>query len=171
LAAEYLGQKHQITVSKETLRAWMGKPGLWKAVRRRVEEVHEWRARRHRCGELVLWYTSVHDWLEGRGETVFDFHDRRRYQPMVRPLRAPRQHLGMGLLWDYLQKFGRLLAFCTDKEGMFQAAVTANEESSGKDGIGLKCRRPRLHGPCGSWGSCGFRRTRRRPKDAWTGNF
>jgi transposase len=31
LAAEYLRKKHQITVSKETLRQWMTKAGLWKA--------------------------------------------------------------------------------------------------------------------------------------------
>ena len=40
LAAEYLHQRHQITVSKETLRRWMAKAGLWRAGRRRVVEVH-----------------------------------------------------------------------------------------------------------------------------------
>ncbi len=30
LAAEYLSKKHQIAVSKETLRHWMAKAGLWK---------------------------------------------------------------------------------------------------------------------------------------------
>jgi hypothetical protein len=36
LAAEYLHKRHQITVSKETLRQWMGRAGLWRAGRRRV---------------------------------------------------------------------------------------------------------------------------------------
>jgi len=66
LAAEYLGEKHQMAVSKETLRGWMVRAGLWRAGRRRTEEVHEWRPRRSRCGELVQWDTSDHDWLEGR---------------------------------------------------------------------------------------------------------
>src|SRR5262249_53628302 len=48
LAAEYLAKQHQITVSKETLRQWMTKAGLWKAGRQRVVEVHEWRPRRSR---------------------------------------------------------------------------------------------------------------------------
>jgi len=39
LAAEYLLNMHQITVSKETLRQWMAKAGLWKAGHRRVVEV------------------------------------------------------------------------------------------------------------------------------------
>ena len=42
-AAEYLKQKHQITVGKEALRGWMAKAGLHKAGRRRMEAVHEWR--------------------------------------------------------------------------------------------------------------------------------
>ena len=36
--------------------------------RRKVEEIHTWRPRRSRFGELVQWDTSDHDWLEGRGE-------------------------------------------------------------------------------------------------------
>jgi hypothetical protein len=34
----------------------------------RVQEVHLWRPRRERFGELVQWDTSEHDWLESRGE-------------------------------------------------------------------------------------------------------
>ena len=71
LAAEYLHKLHQITVSKETLRRWMAKAGLWRAGHLRVVEVHQWRPRRSRCGELVQWDTSTHDWLEGRGETIY----------------------------------------------------------------------------------------------------
>src|ERR1035437_3635376 len=36
LAAEYVHQRHQITVSKETLRRWLVEAGLWRAGRRRV---------------------------------------------------------------------------------------------------------------------------------------
>ena len=36
LASEYLHKLHQITVSKETLRRWMGTAGLWKAGQVRV---------------------------------------------------------------------------------------------------------------------------------------
>jgi transposase len=71
LAAEYLSQRHQITVSKETLRGWMVPARLWRAGRRREVEVHEWRSRRSRRGELVQWDTSTHDWLENRGERIY----------------------------------------------------------------------------------------------------
>jgi len=35
-----------------------------------VEEIHEWRRRRSRVGELVQWHTSGHDCLEGRGAEI-----------------------------------------------------------------------------------------------------
>src|ERR1039457_2276522 len=39
LASEYLHKLHQITVSKETLRRWMAKAGLWRVGHIRVVEV------------------------------------------------------------------------------------------------------------------------------------
>jgi hypothetical protein len=35
-----------------------------------IGQVHMWRPRRSRFGELVQWDTSDHDWLEGRGEEL-----------------------------------------------------------------------------------------------------
>jgi hypothetical protein len=67
LAAEYLEEKHQIQVSRETLRQWMMTAGIWRTRRRGCEQVHVWRERRASVGELVQWDTSDHDWLEGRG--------------------------------------------------------------------------------------------------------
>ncbi len=69
-ASEQLGKGHDIHVSKETLRKWMIRAGLWKSQTRKGKDVHPWRARRSCYGELVQWDTSDHDWLEGRGEPV-----------------------------------------------------------------------------------------------------
>src|SRR5437870_812715 len=63
LASEYLAKRHQISVSRETVREWMRRAGLWKGRKRQVEEIHEWRERRSRFGEMVQWDTSEHDWL------------------------------------------------------------------------------------------------------------
>jgi DNA-binding Lrp family transcriptional regulator len=108
LASEYLHKLHQITVSKETLRHWMDKAGLWRAGHVRVVEVHQWRPRRSRCGELVQWDTSTHDWLEGRGETIylismiddatsrlFARHQRREHAPAVGVSGAVRPAAGV----------------------------------------------------------------------------
>src|SRR6202051_2266868 len=71
LASEYLAEKHDIEVSKETLRQWMIRAKLWRAKEQKVKAIHVWRPRRSRFGELVQWDTSDHDWLEGRGEKLY----------------------------------------------------------------------------------------------------
>ena len=137
LAAEYLHKRHQITVSKETVRQWMTKAELWQAGRRRVVEVHPWRPRRSRCGELVQWDTSVHDWLEGRGERIYliSMIDDATSQLFARFVRHDTREENMRVLWAYLERFGRPLAFYTDKAGMFQVAVRTKrlEQRAGLD--------------------------------------
>src|SRR5690348_3521291 len=137
LAAEYLHRLHQITVSKETLRHWMTQAGLWRAGHRRVVEVHQWRPRRSRCGELVQWDTSDHDWLEGRGERIYliSMIEDATSRLFARFVRRDTSEENRRLLWTYLERFGRPLAFYTDKAGMFQVAVKRKrrEEWEGGD--------------------------------------
>src|SRR5712664_1524511 len=137
LAAEYLHKRHQITVSKETLRRWMVKARLWRAGRRRVVAVHQWRPRRSRWGELVQWDTSDHDWLEGRGEQIYliSMIDDATSRLFARFVRHDSSEENMRLLWAYLDRFGRPLAFYTDKAGMFQVAIKTKrqEQREGRD--------------------------------------
>ncbi|HYW43355.1 MAG TPA: ISNCY family transposase [Bryobacteraceae bacterium] len=137
LASEYLHKLHQITVSKETLRHWMVQAGLWRASQVRVVEVHQWRPRRSRCGELVQWDTSTHDWLEGRGEPIYliSMIDDATSRLFARFVRHDTSQENLRLLWAYLERFGRPLAFYTDKAGMFQVSVKTKrgEERAGRD--------------------------------------
>jgi transposase len=137
LAAEYLDKKHQITVSKETLRRWMVQAELWKAGRRHVVEVHPWRPRRSRCGELVQWDTGDHDWLEGRGEPIYliSMIDDATSRLFARFVRHDTSEENRRLLGSYLERYGRPLAFYTDKAGMFQVAVKTKrqEQREGRD--------------------------------------
>jgi transposase len=71
LAAEYLAGKHDIHVGRETVRTWMIEGKLWRAGRQNVEQIHQWRQRRSRVGELVQWDTSEHAWLEDRGPKLY----------------------------------------------------------------------------------------------------
>lgn len=66
LAAEKLRERHNITVSVETLRKWMTADGLWVPYSRRRPRVHQPRYRRDGLGELVQIDGSPHDWFEGR---------------------------------------------------------------------------------------------------------
>lgn len=141
LAAEYLHKLHQITVSKETLRRWMVGAGLWRAGRRRVVEVHQWRPRRSRCGELVQWDTSTHEWLEGRGEQIYliSMIDDATSRLFARFVRHDSSEENRRLLGSYLERWGRPVAFYTDKAGMFQVAVKSKrqEQREGRDRLAM----------------------------------
>ena len=129
LAAEYLRKKHRLRVSKETLRRWMATAGLWRPRRRRMEEVHQWRPRRSRNGELVQWDTSTHDWLEGRGERVYlvSMIDDATSRLYARFVEHDSTAGNMEVLRQYLERFGRPLAFYTDKASLFQTAVKTKD--------------------------------------------
>jgi transposase len=135
LAAEYLVKKHGIEASKETVRQWMMRSKLWHGKTEKVKAVHLWRPRRSRCGELVQWDTSEHDWLEGRGEKLYliamiDDATSRLYARFVR---HDSTEENMKLLWSYLEKFGRPLAFYTDKASLFQTAGKRKRDEPGVD--------------------------------------
>jgi hypothetical protein len=133
LAAEYLAKKHKIEASKETVRKWMITGKLWRAKKEKVKQVHVWRPRRSRFGELVQWDTSEHDWLEGRGERLYliamiDDATSRLFAQFVR---HDSTEENMKLLWSYVEKFGRPLSFYTDKASLFQTAEKRKRDEPG----------------------------------------
>ena len=120
-AAEQLAKRHQIQVGKETLRGWMIEAGMWKSQSRRLEEVHGWRPRRSAFGELVQWDTSEHDWLEGRGPVrylvrMIDDATSWSWGRFVERDATPQN---MGVLWEYVEKNGRMVDVYTDRDSMF----------------------------------------------------
>src|SRR5580693_5525652 len=139
LAAEYLAEKHDIEVSKETVRQWMIRAKLWRANEQKVNAVHVWRPRRSRLGELVQWDTSEHDWLEGRGEQLYliAMIDDATSRLFARFVRHDSSEENMKLLWSYLEKFGRPLSFYTDKASLFQTAEKRKRDEPGveKDAV------------------------------------
>jgi hypothetical protein len=139
LAAEYLAEKHGIEASKETVRQWMMRAKLWRGKKQKVKQVHTWRPRRSRRGELVQWDTSEHDWLEGRGEKLYliamiDDATSRLYARFVR---QDSTEENMKLLWSYLEEYGRPLMFYTDKASLFQTAEKRKRDEPGveKDAV------------------------------------
>jgi len=135
LAAEYLGKKHGIEASKETVRQWMIDGRLWHAKKQKVNAVHLWRPRRSRCGELVQWDTSEHDWLEGRGERLYliAMIDDATSRLFARFVRHDTTEENMRLLQSYLEKFGRPVAFYTDKASIFRTAEKRKRDEPGVD--------------------------------------
>jgi hypothetical protein len=124
LASEYLANKHEIEIGREALRQIMMATGLWRARGQKVEKVHEWRPRRSCRGELVQWDTSEHDWLERRGEKLYLIHmiDDATSELTARFVQHDSTEENMRLLWSYLERYGRPVAFYTDKASLFQTA-------------------------------------------------
>ena len=141
LAAEYLAKKHRIEASKETVRQWMIGGRLWRAEKEKVRQVHIWRPRRSRFGELVQWDTSEHDWLEGRGEKLYliAMIDDATSRLWARFARHDSTEENMRLLWSYLEKFGRPITFYTDKASLFQTTEKRRRDEPGvvKDAVDM----------------------------------
>ena len=128
-ASEQLAKWHGIELSDETLRRWMIQAGLWKSRARKLEQVHCWRPRRSAFGELVQWDTSEHDWLEGRGPVrylvrLIDDATSWSWGRFVERDATPQN---MGVLWEYLEKNGRMVDVYTDRDSMFTVTAHTGE--------------------------------------------
>jgi hypothetical protein len=132
-ASEQLAKRHDIHVSKETTRVWMIEAGLWKSQPRKLKEVHNWRPRRSGYGELVQWDTSDHDWLEGRGEPVrylVRLIDDATSRSWGRFVWHDGTRENMGVLWEYVERNGRMVDVYTDRDSMFMVAPRAGESEA-----------------------------------------
>jgi hypothetical protein len=103
--------------------------GLWQSKSQRLGEVHVWRPRRSAFGELVQWDTSEHDWLEGRGGVrylvrMIDDATSWSWGRFVERDATPHN---MGVLWEYLEKNGRMVDVYTDRDSMFSVTPRAGE--------------------------------------------
>jgi hypothetical protein len=67
LAAEYLAERHDITLSKETVRQIMITAKLWRPQRGAKAAIYALRERRARFGELIQIDSSAHAWFDDRG--------------------------------------------------------------------------------------------------------
>jgi len=120
-AAQQLKKQHGIQVGKETLRGWMSEAGMWKPGSRKLHEIHEWRPRRGGFGELVQWDTSDHDWLEGRGPVRYLVRmiDDATSWSWGRFVESDATRFNMAVLWEYIEKNGRMMDVYTDRDSMF----------------------------------------------------
>jgi len=124
-------------VSHDTLRRWLMAEGLWSRQRRR--EQHRQRRPRRECfGELVQMDTSIHDWLEGRGEAlvlVAMIDDATgRIEAGFYPGETVAAHFDLLARW--LRKHGRPLALYTDRDSIFEASSKGRPDPAGETQFG-----------------------------------
>ncbi len=131
-ASEQLAKRHDICVSKETVRGWMVAAGLWKAQSRKLGETHFWRPRRSGSGPRAQWDPPNHDWLEGRGEAVrylVKWIDDATSRSGGRFVLHDGTRENMGVLWQYVEGNGRMVDLYTDRAGIFMVAPRAKESA------------------------------------------
>jgi len=84
----------------------------------------------------VQWDTSEHDWLEGRGSeqlyliSMIDDATSRLYARFVK---SDSTEENMRTLWDYVELYGRPLAFYTDKASLFRNNEKRRRDEPGVD--------------------------------------
>ena len=110
-----------LSVGVETLRRWLLAEGLWERKRRR-DPHRSRRPRRSGFGELVQMDASVHDWLEGRGETVVLIAriDDATGRILAKFYRHGTVEAHLDLLGVWLRKHGRPHALYTDRHSIFE---------------------------------------------------
>src|SRR5262249_43785385 len=124
------GKRHKSEGSRERVRQWMIAEGMWQSKTKKLREVHTWRPRRSHYGELVQWDTSDHDWLEGRGEPVHHLVrmiDDATSRSWGRFVQRDGTRENMGVLWEYVKRFGRAVDYYTDRDSMFTVAPRPGE--------------------------------------------
>ena len=111
----------ELIVSPDTLRRWLVAEGLWQ--RRRRRDPHRSRRPRRSCfGELVQIDASIHNWLEGRGETLvlISMIDDATSRIEGRFYRAGTVETHMDLVWRWIERHGRPLALYSDRHSIFE---------------------------------------------------
>jgi hypothetical protein len=125
LAAEKLLELHDITVSRETLRAWMVAEGLWVARSKRRRKIYQPRYRRDCVGELVQIDGSEHRWFEDRGPkcTLLVFIDDATSRLMhLQFVESESTFAYFAATRSYLEAHGKPVAFYSDKHSVFRVS-------------------------------------------------
>lgn len=123
LAAEKLRERHDVTVSRETLRHWMMAAGLWQSKKQKAKRAYQPRYRRACYGELIQLDGSSHDWFEGRAPkcTLLVYVDDATSALME--LRFTESESTFDYFHStqrYLERHGKPTAFYSDKHGVFR---------------------------------------------------
>lgn len=144
LAAEYLQERHDISVSRETLRKWMINDGIWTTRAARRKRVQQRRQRRECRGELVQLDGSHHDWFEGRAPKccLLVFIDDATSELLHLEFVPSESTFALMIATQhYVAGHGRPLALYTDKAGVFRNASRARAVSKTDTEMGTQFTR------------------------------
>lgn len=122
-ASQKLSEQHRISLSAETVRAWMKEAGLWADRKARRKPVHQPRYRRECYGELVQIDGSEHWWFEDRGPqcTLLVYIDDATSRLMqLKFAQSESAFSYFSATSEYLERHGKPIAFYSDKHSIFR---------------------------------------------------
>ncbi len=123
LAHEKLTEKHDLRLSRESVRGIMISEGWWKPKRAKKPSTRQMRERRACFGELVQIDGSDHDWFEGRGPrcTLLVYIDDATGQLLELWFVPEETFFGYcAASRHYFERYGKPVAFYSDKHGIFR---------------------------------------------------
>ena len=135
-ALEKLQEFHQVVFSRETLRKEMIKAEIWKTKRQKRPRIHQMRERRSQRGELVQIDGSPHAWFENRGPKccLLVFIDDATSELLwMEFCESETTNAYFQASFGYLRKYGKPLAFYSDKHSIFRINNSKNGSSSVND--------------------------------------
>lgn len=139
LAHEKLTEKHALKLSVETVRKLMITEGQWKPKKARKLVVHQMRERRACLGELVQIDGSPHKWFEDRGEAcnLLAFIDDATGKLMELYFTPGETTFSyFAATQRYLPRYGKPVAFYSDKNGIFKVNIPNALTGSGMTQFG-----------------------------------
>lgn len=86
--------------------------GLWDSRRRKVDCVHWWQPQRSAWGDLVQLDTLEPDWLVGRGgpaRYLVRMIENATSRCWERFVASDGTQANVGVLWEYLERYGRIV--------------------------------------------------------------
>lgn len=132
-ALEKLQAGHDVSISKETLRKWMMEAGIWQSRIERKRRVYQPRNRRECFGELIQLDGSHHWWFEDRGPKcalLVYIDDATGKLVHLRFAQSENAFDYFEGTKAYLGKYGKPLAFYTDKHGVFRTTHASKKDAT-----------------------------------------
>lgn len=151
LATEKLQSRHNIVVAKETVRQLQIAAGLWIPRKLRPPKVHQPRARRACLGELVQIDGCDHRWFEDRAPacTALVYVDDATSRLMVVRFTGAESTFGyFEATREYIERYGKPLAFYSDKASIFRVNRTEAIKGPGHTQFGRALYELNVDGIC-----------------------
>lgn len=133
LASEYLGEKDNITISKEKVRQFMIEEGIWKASKKKeVSKHHEWRERKARYGEMQQFDGSYHHWFGNEESCLLLAIDDATGKITHAKFDKNEGRIAVFTFWiEYIRKHGKPYSIYLDKFSTYKVNHKNAEDNKG----------------------------------------